>query len=146
MMQFAEALHDNPEGRKFDSRLSQWDFSLIQTFRQHYVHGLTEMSIRNISCGGGKGMPVRRADNPPPYHFYVPIVWKYGSLAPGTFRACEACTGIALLCIKYLEVNNFLVEGDLPNGYKQESETWTTEGHWPYRVAAPHKQTNADSW
>jgi hypothetical protein len=143
-MELAEAQHDNPEGRKFDSRWSHWDFSLIQSFRPHYVHGLTEMSIGNISWGeGGKRGPVRRADNPTT--FICPLSGNTGTSTSWKLKCLWGLYRDCFTRVKYLEVNNFLLE-DLPNGYKQESETWTTEGHWPYRVAAPHKQTNADSW
>jgi hypothetical protein len=61
-MQLVGALRDNPEGRKCDSRWSHWDFLSIQSFRPHYVHGLTEVSTRNFSWRG-LWRPVRRADN-----------------------------------------------------------------------------------
>jgi hypothetical protein len=42
-----EALHYKPEGREIDSRWCHWNFSLIQSFRPHYVPGVDSSSNRN---------------------------------------------------------------------------------------------------
>jgi hypothetical protein len=45
--QFVEALRSKPEGRGFDSRWCQWNFSLIYSFRPHYGTGIDSASNRN---------------------------------------------------------------------------------------------------
>jgi hypothetical protein len=42
--QLVEALRYKPEGRGFDSRWCHWNFSLTQTFRQHYGLGVDSVS------------------------------------------------------------------------------------------------------
>jgi hypothetical protein len=63
--QLVEALRYKPEGRRFDSRWSHWNFSLSYSFRPHCGPGstqpLTEMGTRNPSWASRR--PVRRADN-----------------------------------------------------------------------------------
>ena len=61
MEQLVEALRYNPEGRRFDSRWSHWNFSLTYSFRPTMALGstqpLTEMSTVSLSLWGegGKG-------------------------------------------------------------------------------------------
>jgi hypothetical protein len=45
--QLVEALRYKPEGRGFDSRWCQWNFSLTQFFRPHYGFGIHSASNRN---------------------------------------------------------------------------------------------------
>jgi len=49
--QLVEALRYKPEGRGFDSRWCDWNFSLTLSFRSHCGHGVDSVSIRNISWG-----------------------------------------------------------------------------------------------
>jgi len=42
-----EALRYKPEGRRFDSRWCQWNFSLTQSFWPHYGPGVDSASDRN---------------------------------------------------------------------------------------------------
>jgi hypothetical protein len=56
--QFVEALRYKPEGRGFDSRRCQWNFSLIQFFRSHCGRGVDSAANRNEYQDrflGGKG-------------------------------------------------------------------------------------------
>ena len=63
--QFVEELRYKPEGRGFDFRCSDWDFSFTQSFRPHYGPGVDSASKRNEYQGYPLGVrrPVRRADN-----------------------------------------------------------------------------------
>jgi hypothetical protein len=45
--QLVEALRYKPEGRGFDSRWFQWNFSLTQSFWSHYGPGVDSASNRN---------------------------------------------------------------------------------------------------
>jgi hypothetical protein len=45
--QLVEALCYKPVGRRFDSRLCHWNFSLPQSFRPHYDPGVDSASNRN---------------------------------------------------------------------------------------------------
>ena len=45
--QLVEALQYKPEGRGFDSRWCQWNFSLTFSFRPHYGTGVESVSNRN---------------------------------------------------------------------------------------------------
>jgi len=45
--QLVEALCYKPEGRRFDSRLCHWNFSLTQSFPPHYGTGVDSVSNRN---------------------------------------------------------------------------------------------------
>ena len=45
--QLVEALRYKPEGRGFDSRWFNWNFSLTQSFRPHYDPGVDSASNRN---------------------------------------------------------------------------------------------------
>ena len=45
--QLVEALRYKPEGRVFDSRWCQWNFSLTQSFRPHYGPGVDSACNRN---------------------------------------------------------------------------------------------------
>ena len=66
MAQLGEALRYKPEGRGFDSRCCHWNFSLTRCFRSHYDARGDSASNRNEYQEyflGGKGGPVRRADN-----------------------------------------------------------------------------------
>ena len=45
--QLVEALGYKPEGRGFDYRWCQWNFSLTYSFRQHYDPGVGSVSNRN---------------------------------------------------------------------------------------------------
>jgi len=45
--QLVEALRYNPEGRGFDSRWVNWDFSLNYSFRPHYGPRVGSASNRN---------------------------------------------------------------------------------------------------
>ena len=47
VVQLVEALCYKPGGRRFDSRLCHWNFSLTQSFQQHYVLGVDSASNRN---------------------------------------------------------------------------------------------------
>ena len=47
MKQLVEALRYKPEVREFDSRWCHWDFSMTQSFRQHYGLGVDSASNRN---------------------------------------------------------------------------------------------------
>ena len=47
MAQLVGALRYGPEGRGFDSRWRQWNFSLIQSFRSHFGPGVDSASNRN---------------------------------------------------------------------------------------------------
>jgi len=66
--QLVEALHYNPAGRGFDSRLCHWDFSLTylsgRTMALGLAQPLREISTRNISYGKG-GRCVRLTNLPP---------------------------------------------------------------------------------
>ena len=42
-----EGLRYKPEGREFDSRWSQWNFSLTESFWPHYGPGVDSASNRN---------------------------------------------------------------------------------------------------
>jgi hypothetical protein len=42
-----EALRYKPEGRGIDSRWYHWNFSLSESFRPHYGHGVDSASNRN---------------------------------------------------------------------------------------------------
>ena len=46
VVQLVEALHYEPEGRGFDSRLCHWNLSLT-SFRPHYGPGVDSASNRN---------------------------------------------------------------------------------------------------
>ena len=46
-VQSVEALRYKPEGRGFDSRWCNWNFSLTQSFRPHYGPGIDSASNRN---------------------------------------------------------------------------------------------------
>jgi len=45
--QLVEALRYKPEGRGFDSRWCNWNFSLIRSFLPHYGPGIDSASNRN---------------------------------------------------------------------------------------------------
>ena len=45
--QLVEAGHYKPEGRGFDSRRSNWNFSLTSSIRSHYGPGVDSASNRN---------------------------------------------------------------------------------------------------
>ena len=45
--QWVEALRYKPEGRGFDSRWCDWNFSLTQSFQPHYGPGADSASNRN---------------------------------------------------------------------------------------------------
>jgi hypothetical protein len=55
VVQLVEALHYKPEGRGFDFRWWNWNFSLTKSFGRTVALGsiqpLTEMSTRNIFWG-----------------------------------------------------------------------------------------------
>jgi hypothetical protein len=46
-VQLVEALYYNPEGRQSDPQWGHWDFSLNQSVRPHYGHGVDSASNRN---------------------------------------------------------------------------------------------------
>jgi hypothetical protein len=45
--QFVEALYYKPEGRGFNSRWCNWNFSLTKSFCPHYGPGVVSASNRN---------------------------------------------------------------------------------------------------
>jgi len=94
-------------GHGFDSRWRHWNFSLIQSFRLHYGPGVESASIRNeyqeYFLGGKGGRCVRLTS--PPSCAECHTIWE--PQPPGTLRACQACTGIALPLGLYQYVNWF---------------------------------------
>ena len=92
VVHLVEALCYNPEGRRFDSRWSHWDFSLTSSFQLPYDPGVDSVSNRNqyqaYLLGGTRGcfvwlktLPLSYADS--------------GSLK--LLEPLRACTGIALV-------------------------------------------------
>ena len=47
MAQLVKALHYKPQGRGFDPRKGNWNFSLTSSFRPHYGAGVDSASKRN---------------------------------------------------------------------------------------------------
>jgi hypothetical protein len=87
--QSVEALHYEPEGRRFDSRWSHWNFSLTQSFRPHYGPGVDSASHRNeyqeyfVEGKGGRRVGLTTL---PPSCADCLKPWK--RQCPGTLRAC----------------------------------------------------------
>jgi len=97
-------LRCKPEGHWFNSRWVHWDFSFTQSFRPHCGLGstqsLTEMSTRNISCGGKDGQHKELTTLPPSWASCYEI-WEFQS--SGNIRAC---TG-TLLLLFYIMICDF---------------------------------------
>jgi hypothetical protein len=111
VMQLVEAPRYKLEDRGFDSRWCHWNFSMTQSFRPHYGPEVDSASNRNeyqecfrfVKTAGGWGWQ--------PYHLYVPIVLKSGSinlLQPS--GPVQACNGIALLFTKLCSENLSLIK------------------------------------
>ena len=88
MAQLGEALHYKPEGRGFDSRLCNSNFSLMQSFRSHYGPGVDSATNRNeyqeYFLGGKGGRCVGLTALPPSCADCLEI-WE--PQPPGTLRA-----------------------------------------------------------
>jgi hypothetical protein len=86
--QLVETLCYKLEGRGFDSRWCQWNFSLSKSFRSH--SGLDVTSNRNeyqaYFLGGKGGRYVGLTTLPPSYDGCLKI-WE--TQPPGTLRACQ---------------------------------------------------------
>ena len=82
------ALRYKPEGRGFDPRWCHWNFSLTQSFWQHYGPGVDSASNRNeyqeYFLGGKDGRCVWLTL--PPSCAHCLEIWE--SQPPGTLRAC----------------------------------------------------------
>ena len=78
--QLVDTLRYKLEGRGFDSRRCNWNFSFTQSFRPHYGPGVDPASNRNeyqeyflvVKAAGAYGRQL--------YHLHVPIVLKSGNL------------------------------------------------------------------
>jgi hypothetical protein len=71
--QLIEALRYKPEGRGFDSRWGDWNFSLTYSFQPHYGRGIDSASNRNEYQEyflGGKGGRCLELITLPPSRFY----------------------------------------------------------------------------
>ena len=97
VVQLVEALRYKPEGRGFNSRLCNWNFSLIYPFRSHYGIGVDSARNRNeyheyFLCGKG-GRCVGLTNLP----LHVPVVFKSGSLKLlETSGPVQGCNGTDL--------------------------------------------------
>jgi hypothetical protein len=97
MAQLVEALRYKPEGRGFDSRLCNWNFSLTWSFWLHCGPGVDLACNRNeyqeYFLGGKGGWCVGLTTLPPSCADCLKI-WE--PQPPRTLRAVQTCNGIAL--------------------------------------------------
>jgi hypothetical protein len=87
--QLVETLRYKSENCGFDTRFCHWNFSLTQSFRQHYGPGIDSVSNRNEhqECFlGGKGDRCIRLTNLPFSCADFLEIWE--PQPPGTFWAC----------------------------------------------------------
>jgi hypothetical protein len=83
-----EALRYKPEGRGFDSRGCQWNFSLTYSFRSHYGPGVDSACNRYEYFLGGKGGRCVGLQTLPPSCAECLEIWEP--------QPVQACNGIAL--------------------------------------------------
>ena len=87
--QLVEVPHYKPEGRGFDSRMCQWNFSLTYSFRPHYGPWVDSASNRNEYQEyflGGKGDQCIGLTTFPPSCADCLEIWE--PQPRGTLRAC----------------------------------------------------------
>jgi hypothetical protein len=90
-------LRYKPEGRGFEYRLCNWNFSLTYSFRPHYVPGVGTVSniheYQEYLLDGKCDWCVGLTTLPPSCSDYSEI-WK--PHLPGILRPVQGCTGITL--------------------------------------------------
>ena len=101
--QLVEALHYKPESCRFNSRWCHWNFSLTQSFQQHYGPGVDSASNRNEHQEyflEGKGGRCVGLTTLPPSCANCLETWE--PQPPGTLRACTGIAFAFLCTLKWL--------------------------------------------